>query len=46
MLVADILHEWDLGGGKGVIVHLFRILDAVKRQDSRQSSVLIQVNER
>jgi hypothetical protein len=46
MLSPDILHEWDLGGGKGVIVHLFRILDAVKRQDTRSSSALIEIDER
>jgi hypothetical protein len=46
MLVTDILHEWDLGGGKSVTVHLFRILDAIKRQDNRHSSVLTQVDER
>jgi hypothetical protein len=46
MLVADILHEWDIGGGKTVIAHLFRILEVIKRQDNRYSSILVRVDER
>ena len=46
MLVNDLLHEWDIGGGKAVVVHLFRILHTVKRSSSEYSAVLTTVDER
>jgi hypothetical protein len=46
MLVNDLLHEWDIGGGKAVISHLFRILHAVKRSNPQFSSILTTVDER
>jgi hypothetical protein len=41
MLVVDLLHEWNIGGGLAIIVHLFRILGALKKQDSSRFSGLL-----
>jgi hypothetical protein len=46
MLVSDILHEFSIGEGKRLIVHLFRIIEAVQRQNPALSSLLTQINER
>jgi hypothetical protein len=46
MLVVDILHEWDIGGGKAIVAHLFRILEVIKQQDSHYSSILGLLDER
>jgi hypothetical protein len=44
--VVDLLHKWDIGGGKAVIVHLFRILTTIKRQGGDFSSILTEVDKR
>jgi hypothetical protein len=46
MLVVAILHEWDIGGGKAIVAHLFCILEVIKQQDSHHSSILGLVDER
>jgi hypothetical protein len=46
MLVSDILHEFGIGEAKRLLIHLFRIIEAIQRQDPTLSSLLTEINER
>ena len=46
IFVPDLLHEWDIGGGKAVVTHLFRMLMALKREKSDWSSIIAEIDKR